>query len=65
MVRINDDLPAPLGPNNPNMPFDIDKFTLFNACTPLSYVLERLAILSMYSPSQCDKIGLFEYTFIL
>jgi hypothetical protein len=40
-------LPAPLGPSNPNMPFEISRFTSVRAFTPLGYVLERLVILSI------------------
>ena len=35
-VRISDDLPAPLGPSNPNIPRGTSRLTLFSACTPLA-----------------------------
>jgi hypothetical protein len=31
MVFINDDFPAPLGPNKPNIPFSIFKRNIFNS----------------------------------
>src|SRR6185503_11405673 len=45
MVRINDDLPARLGPSSPNMPAGICKETLRRAAT-LPYDFDRLRIVS-------------------
>ena len=36
------DLPAPLGPSKPNIPFEIVIETSFKACTPFGYVLDKL-----------------------
>jgi hypothetical protein len=46
MVRINDDLPAPLGPRRPNIPLFISRLMLFSAFKPFEYVFERFVILS-------------------
>ncbi len=35
-VRIRVDLPAPLGPSRPNIPFGISSDTLFRARTPFA-----------------------------
>ena len=50
MVRMRVDLPAPLGPNSPNMPLGIERETSRSAWMPLAYVLERSRIVNMLTP---------------
>ncbi len=46
MVRIKVDLPAPLGPSSPNIPVPIVRLRFLTALTPLSYSLERFAMVN-------------------
>ncbi len=48
-VRMSVDLPAPLGPANPNIPGEMCIETLSNAWTPLAYCLHRLLITVAYA----------------
>src|SRR3954466_6735702 len=45
-IRINVDLPAPLGPSSPNMPRGIVRDTSLSAVVPFAYVLESRSIFS-------------------
>jgi hypothetical protein len=46
-VRINDDLPAPLGPNKPTIPDGKVREIFLNAWVPSLYVLFRLFIVNI------------------
>src|SRR5919197_6230222 len=56
MMRMSVDLPAPLGPSNPNMPCGMASETSSSARVPFVYVLERFSMRSsMDSPEDLQS----------